>query len=101
MDSLRFFRPGLVAAAFLGGVLAVHAADLSGVYENAGSFVSLPGAPTEGSASFQGLLELNFDYRLTGALHAAVNRVIVRQTATHFRIECRDTDDHLTWSGAW
>ena len=100
MHFFRLSRLSLAIASLL-AIATARAEDLSGVYENTGSLVSSATDPTEGTVSFQGLLGLDFDYALTRALHAETNRVTLRQTETHFTIECRNTDDQVTWSGQW
>jgi len=99
MHSFRLLRAAFAGAALL-ATTAARAGDLDGVYENTGSLVAAA-TPDSGTISFQGLLELNFDYTLTRALHGATNRVTIRETATHFKIECLDADDHVTWTGSW
>jgi len=79
----------------------LRAVDLEGTYENAGTLVPSGITEAPGTVSFQGLLELNFDYVLARALHAETNRVTIGQTATHFTIQCRNSDDKVTWSGRW
>jgi len=100
MHSFRLSRPWLLVATLL-VASAAHAENLDGTYENTGSLVSSATAQPAGTISFQGLLDLNFDYALTRALHATTNRVVITQTATHLRVECRDIDDKMTWSGSW
>ena len=100
MHFFRIVRPALAAASLLATVIT-SAADLSGTYENAGILVSSATAQPEGTISFQGLLSLEFDYALARALHAETNRVTIRQTETHFTIECRNLDDQVTWSRRW
>jgi len=100
MHSFRFLRLWL-AVAGLFAVATARADDLDGVYENAGSLVASRTTEAPGPISFQGLLELNFDYVLTRALHSETNRVTLRRTATHFTIQCLDADGKVTWSGRW
>lgn len=99
MRSFRFLRSWL-AIAGLFAIANLRAAEVSGVYENFGNLVSSDATPASSRVSFQGLLELNFDYDLTRALHAETSRVVLRQTASRFTIECRD-GDKVTWSGRW
>jgi hypothetical protein len=82
-------------------VTVARAENLSGVYENTGSQIPSDAPPAGGTVSFQGLLGLNFDYALTRALHADTNRVVITQTDSVFRIECRDLDGKVVWSGQW
>lgn len=100
MHSFRFLRLWLVAAGLFAAT-AARADELDGVYENAGNLVALDAAQAAGTISFQGLLELNFDYALTRALHSETNRVTIRRTATHLTIQCLDADGKVTWSGRW
>lgn len=86
---------------FLLAAAAAHAVEIDGTYENTGSLVSSATAQAEGTISFQGLLDLDFDYALTRALHATTNRVVITQAPGRLRIECRDIDDKMTWSGSW
>ena len=79
----------------------LRAVDVAGTYENAGSLIALDTKEAPSTISFQGLLELNFDYALTRALHSETNRVTISHTATHLTIECRDSDDKVTWSRRW
>jgi hypothetical protein len=79
----------------------LHAVDVSGTYENAGSMVSPDSAEESGAISFQGLCSLEFNHALTRALHAQTSRVVVTQTGGTFTIECKDLDGVTTWSGQW
>jgi len=100
MHSLRLLHPWLALASLLAAI-NLRAADIDGVYENTGNLVPSDKAQASDSVSFQGLLELNFDHVLTRALHSETSRVALRQTATHFAIECRDNADKVTWTGSW
>jgi len=100
MHPFRLFRPGLAVTGLLLATVA-RAADLSGVYENTGSQIDSATPPAGGTVSFQGLLDLNFDYALTRALHADTSQVVITQTGSIFRIECRDLDGKVVWSGQW
>jgi hypothetical protein len=94
----RLFLAGLLAIA---AIARLHAVDVSGVYENAGTLVG-PASPAEaGPISLQGLLGLEFDYALTRTLHDQVDRVVVKQAELTFTIECKDRDGATTWSGRW
>jgi len=100
MPSFRIVLLGLIMGA-LSAAPAARAENLSGVYENTGSQIS-SATPAAGDAiSFQGLLGLNFDYALTRALHASTSQVVITQTDSLFRIECRDVDGKVVWSGQW
>jgi hypothetical protein len=79
----------------------LRAVDVSGTYENAGSMVGPGSAAEAGVISFQGLCNLEFDHALTRALHTEIDRVVVRQSASTFSLECKDRDGATTWSGQW
>jgi len=81
--------------------VSARAAALSGAYENGGSMVGPDSPEATGTISFQGLLQLQFDYKLTRAQHAQVERVVVKQGDTFFDIVCKDRDGAVTWSGRW
>ncbi len=100
MHSFRLSGLGLIVAALALASVA-RAENLSGIYENTGSQIASDAPPAGGTVSFQGLLDLNFDYALTRALHAETNQVVITQTDSLFRIECRDLDGKIAWSGQW
>ena len=78
-----------------------RAIDVSGVYANSGTVVAADPGPAAGAVSLQGLLGLEFDLALANALHSQTSRVEVRQTASIFRMVCKDVDGVVTWSGQW
>lgn len=100
MHFFRLIRLLLVLAG-LCAALAVRAVEIDGTYENTGSLASSATPQADGTISFQGLLELNFDYALTRAEHSETERVTLTQTATHLRLECRNREGRLTWTGSW
>jgi hypothetical protein len=79
----------------------VYAVEIDGDYENVGTAVSAAAPAAPDTISFQGLLELNFDHALNRAQHSDTRRVTIRETATHFKIQCFDANDKVTWTGSW
>lgn len=98
---MRRSLPSWFAVVSVAAALAATApaVEIAGTYENAGT--PLPLDPEVESVSFQGLLELNFDHRLTRHQHAEVERVTIRETDLFLRLECRDRDGRVTWSKRW
>lgn len=83
------------------GLLAVtaQAVDVSGTYENFGTVVGAASSDT--SASFHGLLGLEFDLSLARALFSKTDRVVIKQADTRFAIRCLDANGEQTWGGRW
>src|SRR4051812_29439458 len=86
----------------LSGLLAVtaEAVDVSGTYENVGTVIGSPAAPGN-SASFRGLLGLEFDQPLARAKFSETERLVLTQTDSTFKISGRDADNGETWNSRW
>jgi hypothetical protein len=94
----RWLRIGAIS---LLSVTAAHAADVSGVYADAGTPLSHASAASSEVPSLYAWLRLEFDPKVVSVLRDQTGRVVLNHSGDVIDANVYDNDGALSWSKQW